>query len=312
MPWKDRYTISDEVGLADADIVWPDGARCCVTVTVCLGAASGPQGLTAADMRTPEAYFAANDGIEQLMRVLDRHGMRVTFAVPGVLAPPYRHRLRALVAAGHEVAALGFRHEDVTTLARDEEKDRLARTTVLIAEAAGARPLGWFALPRQSDAFAGGAISPSTIDLLIEAGYTYLGNGLADDIPHWWVADFATRRALLALPYYYHFDDQFFHLFPGKGTGLEHADSLFRNWRAEFAAQYRRGRQFHMVLHPQHSGWAHRAQLLDTFLQDMRSHPGLWTPTGRELADYWLKAYPQERFLKLEPSIWQDHEGSLS
>ena len=53
-----------------------------------------------------------------------------------------------------------------------------------------------------------------------------MGNGLADDIPHYWVTDFASRRAILTLPYYYHFDDQFFLMFPRKGTGLEHPDAL--------------------------------------------------------------------------------------
>jgi hypothetical protein len=40
------------------------------------------------------------------------------------------------------------------------------------------------------------------MDLLIEAGYAYMGNGLADDIPHYWVTDFTSRRAILTLPYY--------------------------------------------------------------------------------------------------------------
>ena len=34
MPWKQGYTISDEIGLRDADIRWPDGNRSCVTVVV--------------------------------------------------------------------------------------------------------------------------------------------------------------------------------------------------------------------------------------------------------------------------------------
>ena len=34
MPWKERYTISDEKSLADSEIDWPDGNRCCVSVTV--------------------------------------------------------------------------------------------------------------------------------------------------------------------------------------------------------------------------------------------------------------------------------------
>ena len=90
----------------------------------------------------------------------------------------------------------------------------------ILADLTGRKPAGWFSLPRQGDRYAVGAISPKTIDLLLEAGYVYLGNGLADDIPHYWVSDFASRRALLTMPYYYHFDDQFFLMFPRKGMGL--------------------------------------------------------------------------------------------
>jgi peptidoglycan/xylan/chitin deacetylase (PgdA/CDA1 family) len=114
------------------------------------------------------------------------------------------------------------------------------------------------------------------------------------------------------LPYYYHVDDQFFLMYPRKGTGLEHPDALLRNWRGEFAAQYKRGRYFHMTLHPQHIGWSNRLQMLDEFLAELREYPSLWNPTAAECARYWLKAYPAGTHLNLEPSIWQDYPGSFS
>lgn len=312
MPWKQGYTISDEKSLADADIRWPDGARCCVALTVDLSVASGPEGVTAADLATPEALFGASQGLAALRGVLRKHGMRATFAVPAVVAHIYRDLVRSLAAEGHEIAAHGFRHEDVSGLDRDAERRRIARATEIIAAVAGHRPTGWFSLPRQGDRYAVGTVSPHTIDLLLEAGYVYFGNGLADDIPHYWVSDFARRRALLALPYYYHFDDQFFLMFPRKGTGLEHPDALLRNWRGEFTAQYKRGRYFHMTVHPQHIGWSNRLQLFDEFLGELREYPGLWNPTGAEGARYWLETYPAAAHLHLEPSIWRDHPGSLS
>src|SRR5205085_8272294 len=115
-----------------------------------------------------------------------------------------------------------------------------ARTTEVLADIVGRKPAGWFSLPRQGDRYAVGAVSPNTIDLLLEAGYAYLGNGLADDIPYYSVSDFASRRALLTLPYYYHFDDQFFLLFPRKGTGLEHPDDLLSSWSGGNVALYYR------------------------------------------------------------------------
>src|SRR5215472_3291937 len=252
MPWKQGYTISDEVGLRDDEVRWPDGNRCCVTVVVDLSVARGPEGIRAADLMHPDAYFAAHDGLDQLLAVLQRFNITATFAVPAVIAELRADRIRSLVTMGHEIAANGLKHEDVSRLDRSDEKARIDLATSILARVTGKQLAGWYCLPRQEDPFAGGTISPNTIDLLIDAGYHYLGNGLADDIPHYWVSDFASRRALLTLPYYYHFDDQWFLLFPRKGTGLEHPDALLRNWRGEFAAQYRRGRYFHMTLHPQH------------------------------------------------------------
>jgi peptidoglycan/xylan/chitin deacetylase (PgdA/CDA1 family) len=312
MPWKQGYTISDEIGLRDDELAWPEGARCAVQVVVDLNIASGPEGITAKDITGDAAVFGATEGLAQLRRVLDRHAIRATVSVPAVLARIRADAVRALAADGHEIAAGGFKGEDVAALDRAEEESRLARTTSLVAEAAGTRPRGWFGLPRPGDPFAGGTVSPHTIDLLIEAGYAYLGNGLADDIPHYWVSDFATRRALLTLPYYYHFDDQWFCMFPSRGTGLENTDMLARNWRAEFAAQYGRGRHFHMVVHPQHIGWANRIQALDDFLAHLRRHPGLWVATGSEIASHWAMWHPPATHLRLAPSIWQDYPGSLS
>jgi len=312
MPWKDRYTISDERTLADAEVRWPDGARCCVTVTVDLSLARGRQGVTEADLATPEAAFGMGDGLEQLEAVLARHAIRATIVVSAVMAAAFPAEIRRLAAAGHEIAAGGFRHEDVTDLAREDEAARIAFTGQALKEITGKTPTGWYSLPRPEDNFAVGTISPNTMDLLINAGYRYFGNSPADDIPHYWVTDHASRRAILALPYYYHFDDQWFLLFPAKGTGLEHADSLSRNWHAEFAAQYKRGRMFAMVLHPKHIGWSHRIALLDDFLAAVRRHPGVWFAPAGACADHWLATFPAATQLNLEPSIWQDHPSSLS
>jgi hypothetical protein len=59
--------------------------------------------------------------------------------------------------------------------------------------------------------------------------FDYLGNSPADDVPHWVADPSGPAVAILAMPYYYSFDDQFFLLFPTKGSGLEHADTLDRN-----------------------------------------------------------------------------------
>jgi peptidoglycan/xylan/chitin deacetylase (PgdA/CDA1 family) len=309
MPWKQGYTISTEKSLTDDAVRWPGGNRCCFSITVDLSVASGPEGITEADLAGPKAQFGLREGLDRIREVLDRFGLKATFATPAVMARIEARELRELTQSGHEIAAEGLRHEDVTELARDDEAARIELATNVLADTTGRRPAGWFSLPRQGDRFAGGTISPHTMDLLIDAGYAYFGNGLADDVPHHWVTEAETRRSILTMPYYYHYDDQWFLLFPSKGTGLEHADSLFRNWRAEFAAQYRRGRHFHMTLHPYACGFGHRVRLLESFLSRVTSTVGVWNATAQEVIAQWRTLDPEP---VLEPSIWRDYPGSLS
>lgn len=306
MPWKQNYTISDEKTRFDDEIRWPDGRRCAFNMTVDLSPASGPDGIVAADLANPKTQFGLREGIDRIVETLDRFGLKATFAVPAAMASIQAHTLRMLTQNGHEIAAEGFRHEDVTNLPREEEAARVDLTTKILSDTTGRRPNGWFSLPRPGDPFAGGTIGPNTMDILIDAGYGYFGNGLADDIPHHWVTG---ERSILMMPYYYHYDDQWFLMFPAKGTGLEHADSLFRNWRAEFAAQYRRGRHFHMTLHPHASGFGHRLRLLETFLAFAMGHAGVWNATASETIAHWRTIDPAPR---LEATIWRDYPGSLS
>ena len=121
MPWKQGYTISDERSLADSEIRWPDGARCCIAVAVDLSVASGAEGITAADLAVPEALFGVNQVLAALREILRRHGVRATFAVPAVIAHLHGDLGRSLAAEGHEIAAHGFLHEEVSGLGRDEE-----------------------------------------------------------------------------------------------------------------------------------------------------------------------------------------------
>jgi peptidoglycan/xylan/chitin deacetylase (PgdA/CDA1 family) len=312
MPWKANYTISDEIGLSDRSIVWPDHNRCCFNVVVDLSLASGPEGLLPSDLATGDSVFAMGGGLAGLLDVLTSHRIVATFAVPAAMVKIYPDAIEAVLKGGHEVAAEGLFHEDVSRLSLEEERARMKAATSILSEAIGSRPAGWYDLPRHKDKFAVGAISPHTTTLLVEEGYTYFGNCPADDAPHYSVTDFATAQAIVAMPYYYHFDDQFFMMYPRQGSGLENPDFLFRNWRAEFAAQYKRGRFFNMTLHPGNVGWCNRLCLLDQFLDFVRSQPDVWNAVSRDCADYWISKFPAATHLKLEPSIWKDYPGSLS
>ena len=77
-----------------------------------------------------------------MLAVLEHFGLKATFAVPAVIAQLRAERLRALIAEGHEIAANGLKHEDVSGLNAAEEKARLDLATDILTRATGQRPAG--------------------------------------------------------------------------------------------------------------------------------------------------------------------------
>ncbi|MCI5038132.1 MAG: polysaccharide deacetylase family protein [Donghicola eburneus] len=312
MPWKDFYTTSDEIGMRDDAVSWPSGQHMALGLTVNLNPAGAGKGITAKDLAYPTWHYGLNEGLDRFLDLFKDLKIKATFAAPAVIVESYRDIIDRILDDGHEIAAQGLYGEDPSLLAAGQEAEHMDRATAILTNAIGAAPKGWFALSRPDDRAATGCATDDTIGLLRARGYSYFGNGLADDAPYYWVSDVGKAEALLALPYYYHFDDTFFLMFPREGTGLERPQALLNNWRAEFRAQYRRGRYFNMCVSPARSGWGHRFENFATVLRDAMAHPGVWAATGSEIADHWHKAHPAEQTLKLAPSIWQDYEDSLS
>jgi peptidoglycan/xylan/chitin deacetylase (PgdA/CDA1 family) len=314
MPWKEGYTISDEKSMKDEDIKWPDSQQCAFRIVVDYSVDAAEDGIGRKDIKSHVGQFGKRVEIWRLLDLFDKHNIRATFAVPAVMAEAFPESVREAVTRGHEIAAHGYLHEDVRKLDREEEKRRLDLTTGFLEKICGQRPAGWFSLPTRKDPYGCGILSPNTIDLLIDAGYEYLGNGLADDIPYYWVTDFDTRRNILTLPYYYHFDDQWFITFPGhgKGCGNENPMSLFQNWKQEFDASYLRGRFFSIFVHPYLVQWGYALETLESIIAYIKEFQAVWNPTGIECARYWEETYPSSTHLDLEESIWKDYPGSLS
>ncbi|MEO9340751.1 polysaccharide deacetylase family protein [Mesorhizobium sp. SB112] len=312
MPWKENYTASDEIAIRDTVIVWPTGIVCGFGVTVDLNPATGLGGIDAMSFCTPTVQFGIHEGIDHLLALFSRLQIRATFATPGYFASVYPRLISRIATAGHEIAVNGLAGEDTSNLSTTEELRRMRVARQMVADATGAKPHGWFSLPRAKDVFATGLTSRDTVRLAQECGFAYYGNGLSDDAPHYWVTDFENKSAFITLPYYYHFDDRFFLMFPDEGTGLERPASILRNWRAEFSAQYRRGRYFNMTVSPFRSAWGHRLENLSTFLSETARLPGVWFASGNDVATHWLATHPSDIFLDLQPSIWVDYEGSLS
>jgi polysaccharide deacetylase family protein (PEP-CTERM system associated) len=106
--------------------------------------------------------------IDSLLAVLDRHGATGTFFVLGWIAKHRPEVVRAIAAAGHEIASHGFWHERVTALDREAFREDVSSSKRTLEDLIGAEVMGYRApsfsiIPGWEWAF----------DVLIEEGYRY-------------------------------------------------------------------------------------------------------------------------------------------
>ena len=300
MPWKKDYTFCNET--SPTDIAWPQGKKAALTLVVDFSVPCGPEGLTEAAIAAAESFWGPGIRGERLLEFLDTWQLPATFAVPLAMAEAFPEQVAAMAGRGHEVAAGSFAKENVSGLGAAEEERRITQTLDGLEKIAGKRPTGWFSLPRTSDDHPGGSVSEATVDLLQKHGCRYFGNSMADDIPHYWVTDCDAPRPMLALPYYYALDAQFFIFFPGfgKGNGLMQSKTLLENWEREIQGALRYNRQAVLVMQPYLMQFGPALWLLERLGETIRNCPGLWVTTSGACAEYWLETYPFSKTARVE------------
>jgi peptidoglycan/xylan/chitin deacetylase (PgdA/CDA1 family) len=94
----------------------------------------------------PAAGEHADRGLDLLLRLLDEHGLRITFNVVAELCRTHPQRIRRLAGAGHEIACHGWRHERPRGLAAPALDEMLKNAALCFADL-GLRPAG-FRSPR--------------------------------------------------------------------------------------------------------------------------------------------------------------------
>ena len=104
-------------------------------------------------------------------RILDlmaRHGARGTFFILGWVAERHPALVKAIAAAGHEIASHGWDHRRVTQLTPDEFRDQARRSKAALERLAGAPVWGY-----RAPSFSIVAGREWALDILVEEGYRY-------------------------------------------------------------------------------------------------------------------------------------------
>ena len=110
-------------------------------------------------------HFTVVEVLPRLLELLATRKLKATFFVEGLNAEMYPQALHTIVAAGHEVAVHGWRHEEWAALDEESEAALLERATDAM-RGIGIEPSG-FRPP-------GGGMTERTLALLAEHGYDYV------------------------------------------------------------------------------------------------------------------------------------------
>ncbi|MEB2836054.1 MAG: polysaccharide deacetylase [Desulfurococcales archaeon] len=212
--------------------------------------------------------FAERAGLAKVLDVLERHGVKATFFVPGWVAARYPHLVRAITKRGHEVAAHGFMHERLDTLNREDEMRVFELAEHMIKHVTGSRPLG-FRAPYWR-------WSSSTLEIVAKRGYLYDSSLMDDEKPY--VIEHAGHK-VVELPVDWRLDDWPYLEYYRTLTPRE----LLEMWIDEIDYAASTGGYVSLTMHPQCIGRGARIRVLDSILRRAREL-GAWLPRGSELA----------------------------
>ena len=225
-----------------SDFRWPGGRRLAIIFNIAYEAWSegkapgiGPMG----NVLQP-GYFDTNAhswagfgpvrGIQRLLDIADRQGVKTSVMVNGVLAERYPDTVADIHRRGHEIVAHSWGMDVIPVyLGEEDEKRNIARTQTALAAAAGAAPLGWIS-PR-------GTGSPLSPRLLAEAGMLHHGDCNDDDRPY--AIDYGGGRRIAGIPLTMDINDLPFCVRYGRSPHemLENFDTIFAALRRETAPQ---------------------------------------------------------------------------
>jgi hypothetical protein len=123
------------------------------------------------------AEYGPKAGAWRLLDVLAAAGVRSVFYVSGILGNRHSDLMRAIIAAGHEIAAHGWGQNIIPAYQnKAEEKADLHRCITALETATGTKPRGWLS-PRCTP-------SQNTSELLADATFAWHGDVFDADLPY--------------------------------------------------------------------------------------------------------------------------------
>ncbi len=256
---------------------WPNGAR----VAVGLSFDDDTEGWLLRDGNLSPTTLSSGDygaesGTPRIIRMLDRQQVPATFFLTGVDALLHPEMVQSITKSGrNEVGVHGWIHEFPPRLESAAEEERLLdQAMAYLTKVTGKRPVGYRA--------PSWAFSAHTLDIIRKKGFLYDSSLQALDEPYE-IMSGGKNTGLIELSIDWTLTET---PYLGHEGHMPSPELLYQVYKDEFDGAYDEGTMFVLTLHPYLSG--HRAPMrhLDQFITYMKSKPGVWFATCKQIAEY--------------------------
>ena len=222
------------------------------------------------------ASFGIVRGMQRLLDIAEKHRIKTSVMVNGVICERDPAMVKKLADLGHEVVNHSW-GMDVIPVYFDEagERANLKRNHDLLLQTAGVAPTGWIS-PR-------GTGSPISSRLLAEAGYTHHGDVNDDDRPY--VMDFGGKR-IVGIPLTMDVND-----LPTcirYGHGPRHMLDTFNDTFLAMRERERVPLMLDVTAHTHVLGRPSGAWVYDDIMAIVKKTPDVWLCTRAEMARHVL------------------------
>lgn len=271
-------------------IKWPDGAQCAALITVNLDAEFFWLSLSPDSVNRPKTLsmgqYGMDRGLERVLDVLDRYGVKATFFAPGRVAEVYPIKLQEIIQRGHEIALQGYEHENYGHMTTEKQKISIEKGVAAFERVCGAKPIG-FRAPE-------GELTFATMKLIREMGFKYSSSLFGDDRPYFMKLE-GKQSDLVEIPLHWELNDfpyfafNYGPAFPIGQDRIAHYNSVLSTWIDEYRAFYKYGLCYVLQIDPQTIGTPGRIKMLDSLLEFITAQGSVHFGTCGEIAEYWAK-----------------------
>jgi allantoinase len=219
--------------------------------------------------------YGIHEGAPRVLAVLAREKMPATFTAAAVALERAPQLASAIMQAGHEVCAHGYRWAHQLGMTEEQEREFIRKATASIERSTGVRPVGWLSRYLHTG---------ETRRLLSEEGYLYHMDDYSRDEPFF---DRSLEKPMVVLPYALDSNDMKMWNAPSltPRAWCEYAIDTF-DWLLKESEA--RPRMMSLGVHLRIIGRPGRIGALERFLQHVAEHAGqkVWVARRRDIASH--------------------------